>query len=233
MIVRLVTDEPPFLPDHSYHFFASGTGIDVGAQDARDSSALSRESEVGKKAPYFALHGATGATHDLAAYRGKYVVLEWTNYFCPCVKKFYDSGQLPAFQREAQDKLPLVWFQVTSSAKDKLGFIAPEDAPGAQKEVKSATTDLLLDHEGTADLEKSKNYVRLALEQHAAGKPVPFPVTKSYGCAVKYKVAPQNLPPDSPHPTAVAENAKDPSKPVPIRRRIVQIAPPPPTPIAE
>ena len=43
-----------------------------------------------------------------------------------------------------------------------------------------ATTD-------TADIAGAKNYVRNALEQIAAGKPVDPAVTRSYGCSVKYK----------------------------------------------
>ena len=36
------------------------------------------------------------------------------------------------------------------------------------------------------DIAASKNYVRAALQEDMAGKPVSVPVTKSYGCSVKY-----------------------------------------------
>jgi len=42
------------------------------------------------------------------------------------------------------------------------------------------TTDL-------ADIAPAKNYVRLALAAVAAGKPVAEPVTRPYGCSVKYR----------------------------------------------
>jgi hypothetical protein len=42
------------------------------------------------------------------------------------------------------------------------------------------TTDL-------ADIATAKNYVRLALSAVAAGKPVQEPVTRPYGCSVKYR----------------------------------------------
>lgn len=39
----------------------------------------------------------------------------------------------------------------------------------------------------TATLKKANNYVRLALNEAMAGKPVSRPVTTPYGCSVKYK----------------------------------------------
>ena len=37
-----------------------------------------------------------------------------------------------------------------------------------------------------ADIPKAKNFVRVALEEIAAGKPVSQPITRAYGCTVKY-----------------------------------------------
>jgi hypothetical protein len=37
-----------------------------------------------------------------------------------------------------------------------------------------------------SDLAKATPYAKLAIEAVSAGKPVPFPVTRPYGCAVKY-----------------------------------------------
>ncbi len=37
-----------------------------------------------------------------------------------------------------------------------------------------------------ASLNGAKNYVSAALEESMAGRPVAVPVTRSYGCAVKY-----------------------------------------------
>jgi hypothetical protein len=207
--------------------FALTTSV-LSGEPPRTPPGIDHQSELGKPAPSFALKGASGTSHELLAYQGKYVVLEWTSYFCPCVKKFYDSGQLPAFQKRMRAEMPLVWFQVTSTAPGRLGYLSPAEAPAAQLEIKSEATDLLLDHEGVlgraygakttphffvidpqgiliyegsiddrtsvdpADLDKSKNYVRLALEDHAAGKPVRTPVTKSYGCPIKYKAVPSS-----------------------------------------
>ena len=37
---------------------------------------------------------------QLADYKGKYVVLEWTNPECPFVRKHYSSGNMQALQKE-------------------------------------------------------------------------------------------------------------------------------------
>ncbi|HQB82498.1 MAG TPA: thioredoxin family protein, partial [Candidatus Rifleibacterium sp.] len=42
-----------------------------------------------------------------------------------------------------------------------------------------ATTDV-------KDIEGAVNYVQLALDEARAGKPVSVPISKSYGCSVKY-----------------------------------------------
>jgi hypothetical protein len=38
-----------------------------------------------------------------------------------------------------------------------------------------------------ADIDKATNYVKTALNQMAAGQPISAPVTRSYGCSIKYK----------------------------------------------
>lgn len=42
---------------------------------------------VGQPAPDFSLKNAAGSSVKLGDYRGKYVVLEWTNPGCPYVRK--------------------------------------------------------------------------------------------------------------------------------------------------
>ena len=56
---------------------------------------------VGQSAPDFTLKDASGKPVKLSDYRGKHVVLEWTNPGCPYVRKHYDSGNMPATQKEA------------------------------------------------------------------------------------------------------------------------------------
>ena len=51
-------------------------------------------------APEFALTDTAGKTVKLSDYRGKYVVLEWTNPECPFVRKHYDSGNMQGLQKD-------------------------------------------------------------------------------------------------------------------------------------
>ena len=71
---------------------------------------------VGQPAPDFTLKDASGKTVKLSDYRGKYVVLEWTNPGCPYVRKHYDSGNMPATQKDAVGK-GVVWLSVNSTEK--------------------------------------------------------------------------------------------------------------------
>src|SRR5579883_2097536 len=84
------------------------------------------EPQIGQPAPDFKALGSDGATHRLADYHGKVVVLEWTNADCPYTRKHYESGNMQAMQRLARDH-GVVWLSVVSSAPGTQGFVtAPE-----------------------------------------------------------------------------------------------------------
>ncbi len=55
---------------------------------------------LGQKVPDFTLQGADGKDHSLSDYKGKFVVLEWTNPDCPFVQKFYNSGTMQKLQKK-------------------------------------------------------------------------------------------------------------------------------------
>lgn len=84
---------------------------------------------IDQPAPAFSGKGADGRTINLSDYKGKTVVLEWTNHDCPFVKKHYDSGNIPKLQKEAAAK-GVVWLQVLSSAPGEQGQV---DGPTAIK----------------------------------------------------------------------------------------------------
>jgi AhpC/TSA family protein len=84
---------------------------------------------IDQHAPAFSGKGADGRTINLSDYKGKTVVLEWTNHDCPFVKKHYDSGNIPKLQKEAAAK-GVVWLQVLSSAPGEQGQV---DGPTAIK----------------------------------------------------------------------------------------------------
>lgn len=105
------------------------------------------EAEVGQAAPAFTLTDITGKTHSLSDFAGKHVVLEWTNYDCPFVKKHYGSGNMQKLQAEYTSK-GVVWLSVNSSAPGKQGNFTPEEWQKRSREWNVAATGILLDADG-------------------------------------------------------------------------------------
>jgi peroxiredoxin len=176
---------------------------------------------VGEPAPGFEGVDTRGKVHRLTDYRGKTVVLEWTNHDCPFVRKHYSAGNMQNQQRAAAAQ-GVVWLSVISSAPGKQGHVSPEEADELTRKRTAEPHAVILDIEGkigrtynakttphmfiidaagkliymggidsitTAnpdDIPRATQYVRVALQEMAAGKPVNTPVTKPYGCSVKY-----------------------------------------------
>ena len=177
---------------------------------------------VGQPAPDFALKDTAGNTVKLSDFRGKHVVLEWTNPGCPYVRKHYDSANLPLTQKEAMGN-GVVWLAINSTQKASYDYMEPARLVAWQKARKSTPTATLMDEEGTAghaygarttphmyivdpngkliyaggidsipssskdDIPKATNYVKKALAEVLTGKPVSAPLTRPYGCSIKYK----------------------------------------------
>lgn len=72
------------------------------------------ESLVGKPAPQFSAVDTAGKPVALSDFKGKYVVLEWTNPECPFVQKHYNSGNMQATQKYAGAK-DVVWLSVNTT----------------------------------------------------------------------------------------------------------------------
>lgn len=103
---------------------------------------------VGAKAPEFTLTDTNGETHSLSDFAGKVVVLEWTNYGCPFVKKHYNSGNMQQLQATATDK-DVVWLSICSSAPGKQGNMSLEDWREAAGEKGVKSTAILIDETGS------------------------------------------------------------------------------------
>jgi peroxiredoxin len=129
-----------------YIFFAICAGLFIGltvsAQDAASAKAT-----VGQSAPDFTLTGGDGKTHSLSDYKGKFVVLEWTNPQCPFVHKFYDSGSMQKLQKEETAK-GVVWLRINSSAAGHEGYQTVADVASYEQANHVASTETLLDPEG-------------------------------------------------------------------------------------
>jgi peroxiredoxin len=104
--------------------------------------------QIGQPAPDFTATDSQGKTRHLSDFRGKTVVLEWTNADCPYTRKHYTSGNMQSVQELAQQH-DVIWLTVISSAPGKQGYV---DGPGADALTRSrhaVPTAVLLDPSGT------------------------------------------------------------------------------------
>ena len=111
------------------------------------TAALASIPSVGSEAPTFTLPDASGKSVSLDEYKGKYVVLEWTNPGCPFVRKHYDSGNMQKLQAEYTKK-GVVWLAVDSSAPGAQGYLQGADAKKAKEGDYRSVSALLLDGDG-------------------------------------------------------------------------------------
>src|SRR6202789_1569458 len=178
--------------------------------------------QIGRPAPEFTATDSKGQSLALSQYRGKTVVLEWTNADCPYTRKHYSSGNMQGEQALAK-KNGIVWLTVISSAPGKQGYVngAAADAltvsrhalptavlldpTGSVPRLYAAKTTphmFVIDKDGTlqymggidslattdeADIARAEPYLKEAMLAVAAGNPAPHPVTKPYGCSIKYQ----------------------------------------------
>ena len=176
---------------------------------------------VGQPAPAFTAKDGDGKTRSLSEFKGKTVVLEWTNAGCPYVQKHYKSGNMQSAQKAAA-KDGVVWLTLISSAPGKQGYVPPADAKTWKSDTGAGSAALLLDPAGQvgrayaakttphmyvvdksgklvymggiddkpvadpASLKGANNYVTAALSDIKAGRAVATPVSKPYGCTIKY-----------------------------------------------
>lgn len=177
--------------------------------------------KVGEPAPDFSAVDTRGVSQTLSAYRGKTVVLEWTNHECPYVSKHYGSGNMQR-QQAAATEHGVVWLSIISSAPGQQGHVSPREAEQLTGQRNAHPSAVLLDSDGQvgrlygakttphmyvvdaqgtlrymggidsvptanpADIEHATQYVEVALAELAAGQPVTTPVSRPYGCSVKY-----------------------------------------------
>ncbi len=176
---------------------------------------------VGQSAPAFTLSDASGKPVTLSDFKGKYVVLEWTNPSCPFVAKHYGSANMQSLQKEATAQ-GVVWLSISSTAKDHPEYLPPAALAQRYKEWGSAPSAMLMDDNGQvgraygarttphmyvidpqgtlvyaggiddkrsanpADVKTARNFVRVALGEAMAGRPVSTPTAAPYGCSIKY-----------------------------------------------
>ena len=173
--------------------------------------------------PNFKLSNSYGEEISLNSFKGKKVILEWTNHDCPFVAKHYKTGNMQASQSFALEE-DVIWLSIISSAPGTQGYVSPEEANILTSTRNASPSHVLFDPSGSVgkmfdakttphlyiidekglmqyqgaiddaggrgfmfkDLLKAKNYVLEGLNELKAGKAVSSPITKPYGCSVKY-----------------------------------------------
>src|ERR1700689_3330318 len=104
--------------------------------------------QIGEAAPDFTAVDAKGNAIQLHEYRGKTVVLEWTNADCPYTRKHYSSGNMQSEQALAK-KNGIVWLTVISSAPGKLGLVNAAAADALTVSRHALPAAVLLDPTGS------------------------------------------------------------------------------------
>ena len=102
---------------------------------------------VGEPAPNFTAVDSNGKSHTLAAYHGKFVVLEWHNQGCPYTQKHYTSGNMERLQKEWTQK-GVIWLTVISSAPGTQGYVTADAENDYMRKMNAAPTAALLDPSG-------------------------------------------------------------------------------------
>ena len=103
--------------------------------------------EIEQPAPDFTAIDTNGVERSLSDFKGKNVVLEWSNHACPFVLKHYDSGNMQAIQKEVTDN-GAIWITIVSSATGKQGAINAEESNKVMQEVGAHSTARILDSSG-------------------------------------------------------------------------------------
>ena len=109
---------------------------------------------VGDAAPDFTGTDTNGKTHKLSEYKGKFVVLEWTNNGCPYTQKHYQSGNMQALQKDWTGK-GVIWLTVLSSAQGDQGYMTASQENAYMSKEKATPTAALLDPTGVIGHEYS------------------------------------------------------------------------------
>jgi peroxiredoxin len=103
---------------------------------------------VGASAPAFTLTNSAGDVVNLAEYKGKHVVLEWINFDCPFVAKFYKAGKMQELQASYKQQ-DVVWLSIASSATGKQGYFDGKALSARKAKEQWAGSHYLIDADGT------------------------------------------------------------------------------------
>ncbi len=190
----------------------------LGILSFSQAAQVEKTAEVGHSVPDFSLPDVAGNVHQLSAYKGKIVVLEWTNPHCPFVVRHYEGKSMTELQKKWAGQ-GVIWLTINSTNPNHPNYESPEKLKEIYASWNAGFTALLMDPDGKAgksfgaqttphlfiidkagilvyqgaidddprgNQAQKTNYVDVALSEVMAGKNVTTPVTKPYGCSVKY-----------------------------------------------
>lgn len=123
------------------------TGLALVLFTGAATAATMGDPKIGAAAPEFTATDSNGKTYKLSDFRGKTVVLEWTNHDCPFVRKHYESGNMQGLQKQAAGD-GTVWLSVVSSAPGLQGHVDGAKANALTRDRDAAPTAVLLDPAG-------------------------------------------------------------------------------------
>jgi glutathione peroxidase-family protein len=140
-------------------YIACSSGSEEGQVEAKiegkiktpDSLAQIEKSHaiVGDLAPNFDLNDNQGERITLGDYKGKFIVLEWTDFDCPYVQKHYTSGNMQQLQKDYRAK-GVVWLTICSSPPGAEGYLTGKDLDDMLSKMKWDGTAYLIDKDEKA-----------------------------------------------------------------------------------
>ena len=189
-------------------FVMAGTGLTAPSLAQEKKPGGGTVARLGEAAPAFNLKDQDGKDVKLSDFKGKIVVLQWTDPTCPAVVRHYQANTFQDLNVKWQPKAVVHLAVHTGGTVDsikrfherhKLNFpVLADPTAGAAKAYDAKTTPhmFVIDKDGKLaysgaidddpDGKGSKvNYVDQALEELSNGRPVSQRETKPYGCEVK------------------------------------------------
>lgn len=103
--------------------------------------------DVGETAPSFTLKDLAGRDRSLSEFKGRTVVLEWSNPNCPFVQKHYDSGNMQSLQRDFGAR-QVVWLTVNSTARGAADYLDPVALTRWEADRRAVPASYLVDPSG-------------------------------------------------------------------------------------
>jgi peroxiredoxin len=128
---------------------AAATGVAAVLSAAALVVATASAAPVGEAAPAFKEVNTQGKDVQLSDFKGKTVILEWTNDGCPYVQKHYNSKNMQNTQTTALKDPNVVWISVISSKPGSQGFADAARANKLTTDRGAHPTHVLLDPDGS------------------------------------------------------------------------------------